>query len=393
MRTFGFFTKVVLLSIAILTVSFPAVSSEKKANEEKALKDLQQIMSETKAVGLAVAVVKDGKIIFLKSLGKKNLEDNIELGTKDIFRIASISKSFTATAIMQLKEQGKLKLDQDVSELIGFRVRNPKYPEIPITVKMLLSHSSSLCDSLGYFELDVVNPDKNPGYAKAYHYYAPGEKYDYCNLGFNILGTLVEKLSGERFDNYIHNHIIKPLGLYGNHNVDSLDASRFVTLYQDEAGVGKASPQPAAYRSRAAEIASGYIMGYSTPLFSPTGGVKISAEDLAKYMIMHMNYGKKGSVRIISKKSSKLMQTPIIEASQWVGYGMALEQATNLISGETMVGHTGSAYGVYTAMFFNPEKKFGFVMMTNGCNSDYKDGWVVIDKEVINCLYRNFIKK
>ncbi len=392
MRTFGFFTKVVLLSIAILTVSFPAVSSEKKANEEKALKDLQQIMSETKAVGLAVAVVKDGKIIFLKSLGKKNLEDNIELGTKDIFRIASISKSFTATAIMQLKEQGKLKLDQDVSELIGFRVRNPKYPEIPITVKMLLSHSSSLCDSLGYFELDVVNPDKNPGYAKAYHYYAPGEKYDYCNLGFNILGTLVEKLSGERFDNYIHNHIIKPLGLYGNHNVDSLDASRFVTLYQDEAGVGKASPQPAAYRSRAAEIASGYIMGYSTPLFSPTGGVKISAEDLAKYMIMHMNYGK-GSVRIISKKSSKLMQTPIIEASQWVGYGMALEQATNLISGETMVGHTGSAYGVYTAMFFNPEKKFGFVMMTNGCNPDYKDGWVVIDKEVINCLYRNFIKK
>lgn len=382
-----------LFGLTSITLSVPAISSDKTSKEEKTVKDLKQIMSRTNAVGLAVAVVKDGKIIFLKSLGKKNIEENINLDTKDLFRIASISKSFTATAIMQLREKDKLSLNQDISELIGFRVRNPKFPDVPITVKMLLSHTSSLNDSLGYFQLDVIDPAKNPNYAKAYHYYAPGTNYDYCNLGFNILGTLVEKISGERFDNYIHNHIIKPLGLNANHNVDSLDASKFVTLYEVDPATNKLAPQPAAYRSRGTEIESGYVMGYSAPLFSPTGGVKISAEDLAKYMIMHMNYGKKGSVRIISRESSRMMQTPIVEVDKWNQYCIALKHTTNLIPGLNMVGHTGSAYGVYSAMFFDPDKKFGFVMMTNGCDPAYKDGWVVIIRDVIQTLYQNFIEK
>lgn len=393
MKTFVSMKRVSLLALFLITLSLPAISSDKALKEGQAVKDLQKIMSQTNAIGLSVAVVKDGKIIFVKALGKKNIEENTDLCTTDIFRIASISKSFTATAIMQLREQGKLSLDQDVSELLGFRVRNPRFPDTPITVKMLLSHSSSLCDSLGYFELDVVNPIKNQGYSKAYHYYAPGTQYDYCNLGFNMLGALVEKLSGERFDNYIHNHIIKPLGLYAHHNVDSLDASKFVTLYQDEFNVGKLSPQPAAYRSRGTEITSGYIMGYSTPLFSPTGGVKISPQDLAEYMIMHMNHGKSGKVRIISKESSRMMQTPVVDEDRFNHYGFALLKSSNLIPGVTMTGHTGSAYGVYTAMFFNPDKRFGFVMMCNGHNPVYKDGWTVIIKDVVNALYNDFIEK
>lgn len=382
----------ILFIFALLTISDTASSQEKLTKEEQAGKELQQIMTQTDAVGLAVAVVKEGKIIFVKSLGKKNIEKNIDLEPTDIFRIASISKSFATTALMQLVEKGKLTLDQDVSDLIGFKLRNPKYPDVPITVKMLLSHTSSLCDSLGYFELDVVNPSKNSGYAKAYHsYYAPGKQYDYCNLGFNIIGSLVEKLSGVRFDNYVRDNVIKPLGLYANHNVDSLDANKFVTLYTKEAD-NKFVPDPTAYRSRAAEIASGYVMGYSTPLFSPTGGIKISAQDLARYMIMHMNYGKSGSVRIISKKSARLMQTPVIATDKWNNYCMALKHTTNLIPGEDMVGHTGSAYGLYSAMFFEPDKKFGFVMMTNGCSVVYKDGYTTIQGDVIRALYKIFVQ-
>lgn len=382
-----------LFVLAFLILPFTANSQEKTTKEEQAVNELRQIMTKTNAVGLAVAVVKDGKIIFVKSLGKKNIENNTDLVPTDIFRIASISKSFATTALMQLVEKKKLSLDQDVSELIGFKLRNPKYPNVPITIKMLLSHTSSLCDSLGYFELDVVNPSKNSGYAKAYHsYYAPGAQYDYCNLGFNIIGSLVEKLSGVRFDNYVRNNVIKPLGLYANHNVDSLDANKFVTLYSKDA-TGKFVPDLSAYRSRTADIANGYIMGYSTPLFSPTGGIKISAQDLAKYMIMHMNYGKSGSVRIISKKSSHLMQTPVIATNQWTKYCMALLHTTNLIPGEDMVGHTGSAYGLYSAMFFEPNKKFGFVMMTNGCTPTYKDGFTVIQGDVIRALYKIFVQE
>ena len=129
------------------------------------------------AVGLAVAVVRDNAIVYKKSFGFKDLEAGIPLEVDDIFRIASISKSFSATAVMQLLEQGKLSLDDEVGDLVGFPVRNPKYPEVPITLRMLLSHTSSLTDSEGYFTLDVINPEVNADWGKSYADYAPGEKY------------------------------------------------------------------------------------------------------------------------------------------------------------------------------------------------------------------------
>ena len=130
-------------------------------------------------------------------------------------------------------------------------------------------------------------------------------------------------------------------------------------------------------------------MGYTTPIFSPTGGMKISAADLAKYMSMHMNKGKYRGARIISKKSSKLMQTKVAEKE---GYGLALTVVDNLIPGVIMTGHTGSAYGLYSAMFFNPKEKFGMVVITNGCNPVYKEGFTLVIRKAINSLYDNFIK-
>ena len=89
-------------------------------------------------------------------------------------------------------------------------------------------------------------------------------------------------------------------------------------------------------------------MGYSTPIFSPTGGMKISAPDLAAYMIMHMNQGKYKGKKIISKESARQMQTKLSDKE---GYGLALLKTDKLIAGKTMTGHTGSAYGLYSAMF------------------------------------------
>jgi CubicO group peptidase (beta-lactamase class C family) len=125
--------------------------------------------------------------------------------------------------------------------------------------------------------------------------------------------------------------------------------------------------------------------------------MKTSARDLARYMIMHMNYGidPASGVRIITEENSKLMQTPVIPTGDEGGYGLALTRTTNLIKGETMVGHTGSAYGLYSAMYFEPEKKFGIVMMTNGTTPDYAtyvDGYAPVQRQVVNILYDVFIK-
>ena len=364
------------------------ISTTIYAQNEKAEADFKAVMQKFKAVGASVAVVKNGKIIYTHSFGLKDLDKKTELTDRDIFRIASISKSFSATSIMQLVEAGKLSLDDDFGDLVGFKIRNPKYPDQKITLKMALSHTSSLNDSQGYLNLDLINPDKNPNWAKCYNDYAPGSKFDYCNLNFNIIGAIIEKKSGERFDNYVKNHVLKPLGLYGGYCVDSLDSTRFVKLYEYNSKTSEFTNATAAYAPRRTEIKN-YVMGYSTPIFSPTGGMKISATDLAKYMMMHMNYGQSNGVRLISKKHSKLMQTAITADE---GYGLAIRSADNFIPNVKLKGHTGSAYGLYSTMFFNPKVKFGFVIITNGINPTYTDDFPDFSRDAINSLYQNFVK-
>ena len=368
--------------ILLLYIDFNVSAQSFKAEEA-----IQQIMQESPVMGMSVAVVKNNKIIYTHSFGLKNAATNAPLTNENIFRIASISKSFSATSIMQLVEANKLSLDQDVSELVGFKVRNPKFPETVITLRLMLSHLSSINDSQGYFSLDSINPAKSANWEKCYNNYEPGKRYNYCNLNFNMIGTIIEKISGERFDAYVQNHILAPLKLYGGYYVDGLDKTKFATIYEYRTDSAKFIESPGAYASKSIEIAT-YQMGYSTPIFSPTGGMKISAKDLATYMMMHSNYGKYNGVRLISKKSSKLMQTPVSDVAP---YGFALETPGSIIDGKKMIGHTGSAYGLYSAMFFNPQEKFGIVVISNGCHPGETSGYNNVIRKTVNALYQNLI--
>jgi CubicO group peptidase (beta-lactamase class C family) len=351
-------------------------------------REIKKLMKEYNAVGLSVAVVKSNEIVYTRAFGWKNMQNRKKLKPRDIFRIASISKSFSATSIMQLAEAGKLSLDDDFSKLAGFTVRNPKYPDAVITLKMVLSHTSSINDSQGYFNLDVINPNTNPNYAACYSDYPPGGGYRYCNLNFNMTGAVIEKISGERFDQYVVNHILKPLHLYGGYCVDSLDKSLFAGLYEYDSATHTYTVATEAYNPRREEIKH-YKPGYSTPVFSPTGGMKISAHDLALYMQMHMNMGTYNDIKIISRESAQEMQTAV---SQREKYGLALWTTDTFIPGKTLKGHTGSAYGLYSAMFFSPEEKFGLVLITNGCNKEQTDGWNPLLKGAAQVLYRNYIQ-
>lgn len=373
-------------SIIATALLFPITST---AQENKAEEAIQQIMKENPVMGLSVAVIKNNKLIYSHSFGLKDAETNTPLTNENIFRIASISKSFSATAIMQLVEAKKVNLDQDVSDLIGFKVRNPKFPETVITLRLMLSHLSSINDNQGYFSLDSINPAKSVNWYKCYNNYEPGKKYEYCNFNFNVIGTIIEKVSGERFDAYIQNHILNPLKLYGGYYVNGLDKSKFATIYEYQPDAAKFVASPNAYAPRTAEVAA-YQMGYSAPIFSPTGGMKISAKDLATYMMMHANYGKYNGVRIISKKSSKIMQTAVSDIEP---YGFALETPASIIDGKRMIGHTGSAYGLYSAMFFDPQEKFGIVVISNGCHPGETSGYNNVIKKAVNALYENLIAK
>lgn len=372
--------------VASLFLVLPFLMNGQYSNADSAI---QAIMNNHKVMGMSVAVVKNSQVVYAQSFGLKNQVTQTTLSNSDIFRIASISKSFSATAIMQLVEKRLISLDDDMSKLVGFIIRNPKFPETPITLKMVLSHRSSINDSQGYFSLDAINPSKNPNWPKCYNNYAPDSGYMYCNLNYNMVGTIIEKISGERFDNYIRQHILQPLGLYGGYCVDSLNKERFATIYEYHIDSAKFIESPNAYAPRSEEIAN-YTMGYSTPIFSPTGGMKISATDLAKYMIMHSRMGKANGKRIISRRSSRKMQTMISEKEQ---YGLALSKSNKLVDGVWLTGHTGSAYGLNSAMFFEPNKHYGFVVIINGSEQKYIDGYNALIKKTVYSLYENIILK
>lgn len=372
----------------LLLVTIVFTDSKSLSAQPPVEKSIDSIMQRFQAVGISVAVVKNNKLVYNHSFGYSNLQNKAPLTNDHIFRIASISKSFTATGIMQLVQDGKVSLQQDISELLGFTVRNPKFPDKVITVKMLLSHRSSLNDKQGYFNLDILQPGKNTEWTKSFNDYEPGTQYQYCNLNFNLAGTIIERASGIRFDNYVVQHIFKPLGLYGGYCNDSLDNRRFATLYEYNKDSNIFVAAENAYHPRREELAN-YVMGYSTPVFSPTGGVKISAHDLAVYMMMHMNKGKLKKTNIISKKSAATMQTAYALDND---YGLALEvDNQKIIPGVSLTGHTGSAYGLYSAMFFNPKSKYGFVVITNGCKPEDVNGMNGVLKEAIKTLYQHFI--
>lgn len=358
--------------LAVATSVF-VISSCAPSLEQRTDDAIKAVMEEFQVVGLAAAAVKDGEIVYNKSFGYKNLEEKTPLANGDIVRIASVSKSFTATALMQYVDRGVISLDDDVSDLIGFKVRNPHHPDIPITLKMILSHTSSIKDKEDdYFTLDHINPATNGDCADSYFTYAPGEAYNYSNMAINLSGAILEKLSGVRFDNYIRDSIINKLGLYGGHNVDSLDASKFAMIYKKVDGEWVMSDGP--YKSRSEDMAT-YKIGYNAPIFSPTGGVKMSVEDLAKYMMMHMNDGELNGVRIISPESAKAMRTPVPftkEGGVQNTYCLGLGQLTGQVHDPkyqvpgTLIGHSAGSYGLSGIMLWSPDDQWGVVAMATG---------------------------
>lgn len=363
----------VLLSLGCLP---SAIGHDLEAN-------LRELMSAHETVGLSVAVVKDNAVVYRTSLGWKDRDKQTPLAVDDVFRIASISKSFAAIAILQLVEQGKLSLEDDVGDLIGFPVRNPAFPERVITLGMLLNHSSSITDGPQYGSLDVINPGMGAAWQASYASRAPGAQYEYSNLGYNMVGTIVERVSGQRFDAYVKTHVLEPLGLHGGYVPETLDAQRFAQIYAYREGKGFELSERA--YAPYGERLLGYRMGYSTPMLSPTGGMKISAPDLAQYMLMHMNLGQWKGVRLLTTKHARQMQTPTISMDANDGYGLALRTDSSLIPGQRMIGHTGSAYGLYSSMFFDAQRKYGFVVITNGTRD------MSVRSEVNRALYQHFI--
>lgn len=384
--------KTVALMFCSCVVAFCWATSSKQHKGINS--DIEDVMSQYDCIGLSVVVVKGNTIHFRKSYGyNPDYNDESKRDTipqNGIFWWASVSKTFISTAIMQLVEQRMLSLDDDVNDYIDFCIRNPRFPKSPITVEMMLSHRSSLNDKGYRYGFEKLIPEINNNYGINYNDYEPGTDYFYCNMNYNLLAAIVEKVSKKRFDVYIRENITKPLGLYGSFNRLDLDSVRIIKTYTYDAKAKRYKkffhPKDRLYGE---DTLQNYIIGRSTPIFSPAGGMRATTIDLTKWMMVHMNYGTYKKIKILSKESELEMWKP---RSPGRNYGFAFSHYDKVVKGESFVGMTGGSCGIHSLFFFNPEKKYGFVVICNGCTSKLANGGEM-NYEIVRKLYQHFIKK
>jgi len=308
--------------------------------------------------GAVVAVVKDGQVLFAKGYGYADAEAKKPvLADQTLFRPGSISKLFTATAVMQLVEQGKLDLDRDVNEYLDFQI--PKtYPE-PVTLRRLLTHTAGFEETLK--NLFVAHEaDLKP--LRTYlvnqmpaRVFPPGKIPSYSNYGFSLAGYIVERVSGEKFERYIDNHILKPL--------------RMTNSTFDQ-------PLPPQF---AAQMSKGYLNASKKPRdfeivqAAPAGALTTTAADMTRFMLAFLQDGTVDGVAILKPETTHQMETRQFELHPMIN-GLGMNFIEYVTRPARLIGHGGDTIYFHSDMLLVPEAHLGYFISYNSLGKNIGGG-------------------
>jgi CubicO group peptidase (beta-lactamase class C family) len=308
-------------------------------------------MQERHIAGAAIAVVKDGQLFFTKGYGYADLENKIPVDPeKTMFRIGSVGKVFTWTAVMQLVEQGKLDLDADINTYLDFRIPDT-YPQ-PITLKHLMTHTSGIEDRW----LESLTPDASelvserkwlvdnfPGRVRP-----PGEAAGYSNYNAMLGGYIVARVSGEPYDQYIQKHIFDPLGM--THSNVRLPIPENLRSFMSKSYI---------YVDGALQPFPDYV---GQPAGMPSGSHQLSVTDMARFMIARLEGGSYGDVssemRILQESTAQKMLTTLYTPDprlKGAAYGL-FDFSEN---GQWVLGHSGYAPKMYGLLLLLPDQHLG----------------------------------
>jgi CubicO group peptidase (beta-lactamase class C family) len=313
----------------------------------------------------------------------------------DPVRIASVSKLVVSIGVMKLVEQGALDLDMDASRYLDWPLRNPDFLDRPITLRMLLSHTSSLRDGDDKYVVPLGETLKDrladPTVWATDH--GPGEGYfAYTNFNFPLIGSIIEKVTGERFDVWMRREVLEPMKLDACYNWPTCSdaaVSDAVVLMQDGKPVrddlrGKRPDCPVVPAADGSCNLSTLRPGDNGALFSPQGGLRISARGLARVGRMLLNGGSLDGVRILSPHSVDAMLAPAWrfdgrngsrdgESDGICSYGLATRQlgteparCADDLDGGQWVGHAGDAYGLRSGIWIDRKRGIGIAYSVTG---------------------------
>jgi len=333
-------------------------------DEIKALElNLKELLKERRVAGLSATLVRDGKISWSGAYGWADVAQKKPVTSETLFHLASVSKTVTVCAILQQVEQGLLDLDADINDVLPFKVRHPGHPEIPITLRALLTHTAAIGDNWTILEDTWVKDGDFPiplgpslkqylvagekwyKARKNFQRWAPGKRNEYSNIGIALAAYVAEVAAKQPFEQLCEKGIFTPLKMTrSSYRLKSLKKSEIAIPHEWKGG--KQDP-----------------LGHHGYLDYPSGTLRTSAPQLARFLLCIINEGELDENRILSQKMVREMlrvQYPEIEDTQALAWFRESEE------GETFIGHDGSDPGVLTMMYFNLEKKTGFILLMNG---------------------------
>jgi len=372
------------------------------------------------APAFGVIVYRDGAEIYSKFIGRRVIESSLPVTRDTRFRAASVSKMFTAFSIMQLVEAGKINLDADASDYLGFELRNPNHPKKKITVRMLASHTSSIRDGKIYSTPPDISvkeffiPD-GKFFEGGAHFGAEtvGKFFTYCNLNYGLLGTIIELVTGERFDLWQKKNILRQLDARADYvpaNLARADFEMLGAIYRKENFwraqmddfKGVQPPQDTLSLQNPYDETfqqnfdlKSYRVGTNATIFSPQGGLRISFAELANALEMLMNGGTFRGKKILSSESVSEMIMP-----HWIYNGNNGDTQGGAIKSyglgvynydENLIGHTGEAFGLLSGLYFIPNSGTGFIFMLNG--EATAGGNYLLEKKIIDAICQKIFER
>ncbi|MFC4527141.1 beta-lactamase family protein [Dyella halodurans] len=304
--------------------------------------------------GGVISVVKDGKVIFARGYGYANLKTRQAPSPETtLFRPGSTSKLFTWTAVMQLVEQGKLDLDADINQYLDFKI--PPRDGKPITLRNIMTHTPGFEDTardLLPASTDSVNLEK---YLKSHlpeRIFAPGTIVAYSNYGCGLAGYIVQRISGERFEDYVQKHIFDPLQMAHSSFEQPLPPHLASLLSNGYKSASDGKPHP-----------------FEPVDPAPAGALSSSATDMANFMIAHLQQGRFGDTRILQQKTAELMHSPQHTAAEGLG-GFALGFYHEDSHGQRIIGHAGDTEVFHSDLHLMLDANVGVFMSFNSAGNE-----------------------
>lgn len=377
----------ILLVIILLISTFSSITLGITINKEKILEQTEDqsfkdfvfdlkmnlLTRSGQAISASMCIIKDDEIVWSNAYGWEKIWLWQKAKKDTIYLIGSVTKTITATALLQLYDQGYYDLDEDINNYLPFSLRNPNHPDIPITFRMILSHTSSIYDYCIYKPAGLLDFIRSRPYQdnvcewiqevllptgslyKEDYWLktAPGKKATYSSVGFLVAGALVEQISGKKIDEYCEQNIFEPMGMDNtDFDVSKLQRSQLATPYICRMGFHIPLPQ------------------YDPGCFVSMGGLRTTAEDLGHFLIAHMNNGRYKEFQLLKQETIEIMHNEIYEESinnasnlRMRYYGLGWFRC-NWFGCETE-GHGGMMPGGVAYMMTNTTDNTGFIMLTN----------------------------